>query len=131
MELCHQTASPQNLAPHLIRLFINGVLGRGTEGIGILERIAEKSDSLKLMATHSRTVTWLGHSYLLAGRLPDAMRCAQSALENAEAHNQRGYKAEVMWLIGEMSATVNPAKATNAEDAYHASLALADELSMR
>jgi tetratricopeptide (TPR) repeat protein len=63
--------------------------------------------------------------------LEEAYAQAQYALECSRAHQERGYEAYALRLLGEIAARGDPPKARQAEAHYQQALALADELGMR
>src|SRR5262249_21155426 len=63
--------------------------GRVGEALPLLEQYASKG----VVAQQSKCVPWLSEAYLLTGRVDDAMRLAQHALELCHAHRYRGSEA--------------------------------------
>jgi tetratricopeptide (TPR) repeat protein len=74
---------------------------------------------------------WLGEAYLRAGRLEEASTQAQSALGTSRAHQERGYEAYALQLLGEIAAQRTPPQVEQAAAHYRQALALAEELGMR
>jgi len=101
--------------------------GRVVEGLPLLEQHASKGT----VPQQSICVSWLSAAYLLAGRVDDAMRLAQRALELCHAHRYRGHEAWALRLLGEIAAQRHPPEVAQAEAAYRQALALAEELGMR
>jgi len=97
------------------------------EALPLLEQYAFKGT----VGQPSRAVPWLSEAYLLAGRVDDAMRRAQQALELCHAHRYRGHEAYALRLLGDIAVWREPPEATQAEAYYRQALALADELGMR
>jgi tetratricopeptide (TPR) repeat protein len=76
-------------------------------------------------------VTWLSETYLLAGRLEDARQRATQALDLARQHQQRGWQAWALWLLGESTARQAFPAVEPAAGHYQQALALAEALGMR
>ena len=68
---------------------------------------------------------------MLAGRLEEAQALAESALALAREHQERGYHAYALRLLGEIAARRAPPECKSAEAYYRQALALAEELGMR
>jgi tetratricopeptide (TPR) repeat protein len=76
-------------------------------------------------------VVWLGEAYLRASRLDEACTQAQSALASSRAHQERGYEAYALRLLGDIAAHRVPPDADQATAHYREALALAEDLGMR
>ena len=76
-------------------------------------------------------VSYLGGLYLLANRLEEAHEYAEQALQNSQAHNERGNQAWALWLLGDITMHHAPPHVEQAESHYHQALALATKLGMR
>ena len=72
---------------------------------------------------------YLGEAYVLAGRLEDALACAERALTFTRESGQRPYEAWALRLLGEVTAHRDPPE--HADGHYRDALALAEELGMR
>jgi DNA-binding SARP family transcriptional activator/tetratricopeptide (TPR) repeat protein len=98
--------------------------GRCEEAVPLLERAV----SVPVRSGHALRLTWLGDGYLLAGRPVDAVRSADTAIELARRHRERGHEAWALHLRGEVAAQEDMA-----DDGLHLrqALALAAELGMR
>jgi tetratricopeptide (TPR) repeat protein len=86
---------------------------------------------MHFMLDHALRTVWLGEAYLLAGRLDEAYTQAQCALGFSRVHQEQGYEAYALRLLGEIAAQRTPTEATQAEAYYQQALALAEELGMR
>ena len=75
--------------------------------------------------------TWLGETYLAAGRNADARRTAEDALVRATAQQDRANRAYALSALGEIAASETPSAVSGAEQRYREALALAEELEMR
>ena len=73
----------------------------------------------------------LEEAHLLADRLEAAHALAERALALAREHQERGYQAYALRLLGEIAARREPLERDQAGDYYRQALALADELGMR
>jgi tetratricopeptide (TPR) repeat protein len=73
----------------------------------------------------------LGEAQVLTGHREEAHALAERALVHADAHQERGYKAYALRLLGDMAARREPPESAEAEAHYRQALALADELGMR
>jgi predicted ATPase len=101
--------------------------GRVPEALPALELVFEPGDvkSLTIYAV------WLGESYLLAGRLEEALRLGQRALEAARPQKQQSCQAYALWLLGESAAQRDPPAVEPAEEYYRQALSLANDRGMR
>ncbi len=104
--------------------------GRMLEGLPLLEQAVEQAESAA-RAWQSSAFINLGQGYLLAGRVKDAMRLAESALELTRERKERGFEARALWLLGEITSHQEPPEVEMARDHYRQALALAGELGMR
>jgi class 3 adenylate cyclase/tetratricopeptide (TPR) repeat protein len=105
--------------------------GRETEGLLLLEQAVEQTAAMRIMATYSRMSVLLSEAYLLAGRVDEAMELALRALEFSRDHQERGFHAWALRLLGTIAAHRDPPEVEQAESYYHEARALADELGMR
>jgi tetratricopeptide (TPR) repeat protein len=105
--------------------------GRVTEALPLLERVVEQTDVMGDIFDHVLGVIPLGEGYLRAGRIDDALRQAQHAVEVCRQHQQRGHLAWALRLLGEVAAQHDPPPLEQAEDYYRQALDLAEALSMR
>jgi tetratricopeptide (TPR) repeat protein len=96
-----------------------------------LEGAVAQDLALNILSQHSLTVVHLAEAYLLAGQMEEAYTQAQYALEFSRAHQERGYEAYALRLLGEIAVHHNPPEVEPAEVSYRQALALADELGMR
>jgi tetratricopeptide (TPR) repeat protein len=86
---------------------------------------------MQFMPYVSRGLASLSEGYLLAGRPDEAISHAQRALKLAGQHKERGIRAWVLRLLGEIAARRYPPAIEPAKEHYRQALALADELGMR
>lgn len=104
--------------------------GRPTEGAPFLEQAAVQLKSEK-GNSETRLIIPICEGYLLAGRLEDAVRLADSALDGSRARKERGYEAQALRLLGDIDARRDPADGDASESRYREAQKLADELEMR
>jgi tetratricopeptide (TPR) repeat protein len=76
-------------------------------------------------------VSYVSEAYLLAGRRQEAVHLAGRAFALARAHQERGYQAWALRLLGEIAAQQEPVASEPAAQHYRQALALAEELGMR
>jgi tetratricopeptide (TPR) repeat protein len=100
--------------------------GRVSEGVALLEQVV--ADDVRRGVAHAFCVLRLGGGYLRAGRPDEALDRATRALELARTHGERASEAWATWLVGEIAAPADPARA---EAHYRDALAVARELGMR
>src|SRR5262249_7837924 len=105
--------------------------GRLPEALTLLEQAVGQHATMRGGTPQPTVVVWLGEAYLHASRLDEASTQAQIALASARAHQERGYEAYAMRLLGEVAAQREPPESAQAEAHYRQALALADELGMR
>jgi tetratricopeptide (TPR) repeat protein len=96
----------------------------------LLEQAVQQAASAA-PAWQSPVVINLGHGYLLAGRVEDAIRLAESALELSRERKERGFEARARWLLGEIASHQDHPDVEKADAHYRAAIALANELGMR
>jgi tetratricopeptide (TPR) repeat protein len=106
-------------------------IGRISEALSLLEQAVAQSAAMQIVNLHALWLIHLGEGYRLAGRLEDAAQSAVRALELARAHQERGYQAYALRLLGEIAAHREPPEAAEAEAHFRQAFALAEELGMR
>jgi len=97
----------------------------------LLEQASGQYAAMRGGAPHPPFDVWLGEAYLRAGRLDEAHTQAQRALEFSRAHQERGFEAYALRLLGEVAAQRHPSECDQAGDYYRQALGLAEELGMR
>jgi tetratricopeptide (TPR) repeat protein len=100
--------------------------GRLSEGLALLE-----PGALHPQPVYAHMLAWLAEAYLLDGRLADAARIADQAVEVTRTYQQRGFEANALRMVAEVATRADRPKAKQADSYYHQSLALAEELGMR
>jgi class 3 adenylate cyclase/tetratricopeptide (TPR) repeat protein len=94
-------------------------------------RLADTASLPKDMPHRTDIVLRCSEAYLLAGRVAEASQLAQRALAHSRDHQERGYQAQALWLLGEVAAHYDPLEVEPAEAHYRQALALTEELGMR
>ncbi|HEY3068382.1 MAG TPA: adenylate/guanylate cyclase domain-containing protein [Methylomirabilota bacterium] len=102
--------------------------GRASEGEPHLERAATLLDALGIRSNLSQIRVWWADALLMEGRLADARRCVERALELAVAHGEQGYEAAALHTLATVIAAGPDAQ--NAAAQYERALALAFKLGM-
>jgi tetratricopeptide (TPR) repeat protein len=105
--------------------------GRVAEALPLLERVVEQTEAGGVIFGHVLGVIPLGEGYLRAGRIDDALRQAQHAVEVCRPHQHRGYLAWALRLLGEVATRHDAPPLEHAAEYYRQALALAEELGMR
>jgi class 3 adenylate cyclase/tetratricopeptide (TPR) repeat protein len=113
------------LAPVLGAAYV--LCGRVDEAVGLLER----APSGGRMADRALQLSTLSEAHLRAGRLEEASPLASRALELARTHQERGYEAYALRLLGDIATHRDPPEVEEAEAYYRQALALAKALGMR
>ena len=107
------------------------LIGRTAEALLLLHQAMTQGVAMGYLWDHALRTVWLGEAYLRAGHADEASTQAQRALEFARTHQQRGYEAYALRLLGESTAQREPPEATQAATHYQHALALAEELGLR
>jgi Flp pilus assembly protein TadD len=95
-----------------------------------LEQAKEMVAPTAAMGGQSLRLGLLSEAYLLTDRMEAAVQFAERALTFACEHQERGYQAWTLRLLGEVAARQNPGQVEPAERHYRQALALAEELGM-
>jgi tetratricopeptide (TPR) repeat protein len=102
--------------------------GRVAQGLELLEEAVVSRGTIPNVST---LIACLSEGYLRAGRMDAAVEHAQRAVDLARQNKEKGNEAYVLRVLGEIAACKDSAGIGEAEDHYHQSLALAEELGMR
>ena len=100
-------------------------LDRLREGEHLVEGLVAREISL----SRSRAYHWLGRAHLLLGRLDEAQRLGDRAVESAPG--QPGFAAHALHLVGDVATHPDRFDAETGEAHYRQALALAEPRSMR
>jgi predicted ATPase/class 3 adenylate cyclase len=106
-------------------------LGRVEEGLPLLEDAVALGEKLGIAAYLALWTAQLAEGLLAAGDTARAREAAARALELARAHGEAGHQAWAHQALGDVSARLGEAGASDAIDHYRRALALARELGMR
>ena len=109
--------------------------GRAADAVPLLEEALEAIRAMRIPGLRSLFITFVAEAYLVVGRIAEAREHAEQAVVLARAHQERGWEAWALKLLGGIlargPAEIEKADAAQAEDAYQHALALAIELGMR
>jgi DNA-binding NtrC family response regulator/tetratricopeptide (TPR) repeat protein len=105
--------------------------GHTDEAVALLEHAEQSVTPTAAMGGQSLRLGLLSETYLLTGRMEAAVQLAERALTLAHEHQERGYQAWTLRLLGEVAAHQQPTQVQPAEHHYHQAMALAAELGMR
>ena len=83
------------------------------------------------MWAQSLRLATLAEGYEIAGRIDEAARLAEQALNLARQQGERGHEAWVLRVLGEIYSHRELGSVMDASGLYHRALALATELGMR
>jgi len=108
------------------------LLGRLDEALPLLERATAEAAAMNRLSGHSLRLTQLAEAYLAAGRIEDALAAAGQALDLSLKHEEGGYQAWALRLLGETRLAREDAQSlVEAKTAFSQSLSLATSLGMR
>jgi tetratricopeptide (TPR) repeat protein len=105
--------------------------GRIANAIPLLTQAMEQNTTIELVSCQAICHFSLGEAQVLAGRLEEAQALAERALALARAHQERGYQAYALRLLGDIAARHEPLESAPAETHYRQALTLAEALGMR
>ena len=105
--------------------------GRVADAVPLLTQAMEQAIATETVLHQALCRLSLGEAHLLADRLEEAHALAERALALAREHQERGYQAYALRLLGEIAARREPPERDQAEAHYRQALALAEELGMR
>jgi tetratricopeptide (TPR) repeat protein len=111
--------------------YAHALCDNATEALSHLNFGIERAISMKVMAYHPLWLSYLSEAHLLAGRIDDAQRAAERALELAHNQKEYGSKAWALRMTGEVASHCDPPDAEKASKQYDQAITLATELGMR
>ncbi|MGQ0670935.1 MAG: tetratricopeptide repeat protein, partial [Actinomycetota bacterium] len=123
----------QALAFHGVAAFLGAaytLAGRLEEAVPLLERVVTRTESMGAWFAYLIAIIPLTEAHMLAGRLDEASRLGQRALDVSIKHKERGHEAWALRLLGEIASRRDPPEG-GAESYYRQAMAIADELGMR
>jgi len=105
--------------------------GRVREGIALFETDCAVIDGAGWELFKAHALAYLGHAYLVAGRIHDAETRGHEALTLARHRGERGAEGWALWLLAETAARQEPVAYDDANARYAEALALAGQLGLR
>jgi tetratricopeptide (TPR) repeat protein len=105
-------------------------LGRGDDGVPLLEQGIKVAESSSVLYWHTNLVATLAEGQLLAGDVNRSRDTAARALDLARARGEPGFEAWSLRLLGDV-ANASRAEAETAERSYRSALTLAKSLRLR
>ena len=105
--------------------------GQVEAALPLLEQAVDRADHTGITAYQARRLAWLGEAYLLAGRMAEALECAERALTLARELQEPSSEGQALRLHAEIAAHRVLPKRESAETAYHQAQALAEAYGMR
>jgi class 3 adenylate cyclase/tetratricopeptide (TPR) repeat protein len=105
--------------------------GRVADAVPLLTQALEQSIATEIVRYQALCRLSLGEAHLLADRLEAAHALAERALALAREHQERGYQAYALRLLGDIAVRREPLASDQAGDYYRQALTLAEELGMR
>jgi tetratricopeptide (TPR) repeat protein len=109
----------------------HALAGRVPEAIALLEESVQDSAAAGMLYGQALRLSWLADAYRRMGRLDDARRMAQQALDLARDQGERGHEVWALGALAEISVEAAPEAVDQAEDLYRRILAAAEALGMR
>jgi tetratricopeptide (TPR) repeat protein len=97
----------------------------------VLEEAIQEACSRGITWSESAAAAGLGETQLLAGRIPDAVRWAERALNLTTRYKEDAARAHVLHLLGAIAGHCDAGNAAMAQRRYRESMALATKLRMR
>jgi tetratricopeptide (TPR) repeat protein len=105
--------------------------GRVADAVALLTQSVEQGSALGSISGQAPRLFRLGEAQVLAGRLEEGHALTERALALARAHQERGFQAYALRLLGEIAARREPAQVEPAAAHYRQALALAEESGRR
>jgi tetratricopeptide (TPR) repeat protein len=109
--------------------FAYALARRMDQALPLMEKADEKATVIGRKAGQSLRIAWHGQANVIAGRLEEAERLAQRALELSEESNEEGHHAWTLKLLGDIAASQRSPE-SQVELYYREALALSDKLEM-
>src|SRR5262249_57984624 len=88
------------------------------------------ADRMRLGASYAMWLVYLGLASLRLGRVDDARRAGETALERARRQDERGHAAWAFYLLASTEAAPSPG-ADDSEKAFRRAIDVAQSLGMR
>jgi tetratricopeptide (TPR) repeat protein len=99
--------------------------------VPLLTQAVEQTTAMETIAYQALCRLSLGEAQMLASRMEEAKALAQHTLAHAHEHQERGYEAYALRLLGDIAAHRDPPESAPAVAHCRQALTLADELGMR
>jgi class 3 adenylate cyclase/tetratricopeptide (TPR) repeat protein len=106
-------------------------VGRLDEALPLLDRAVEDTAWMRRIGGQALRMAWVSGAYMLAGRTDAAEAFARRGLELSGKSKDKGSRAWLLQILGDLTARRSPLKADQAEANYAEALGLARELGMR
>jgi class 3 adenylate cyclase/tetratricopeptide (TPR) repeat protein len=107
------------------------LLGHTDEAIRLFDWARQFVESRGLLAYGPKELAFLGDAYGRAGRIDEAVRSGQRALDLARELGDRGDEARTLYLLGNIHGYGTCPKTNEAHDSYRQAVTLAEQLGMR
>ena len=104
---------------------------RAGEALPLLSGAVDQAAALNLLSEQSLRLAHLGEAHLAAGRRAEAAECAARGLELSIRHGERGFRASILRLLGEIARGGDERQQSEAEGHFGEALALAEPRGMR
>ena len=133
VEIC-RVSNLKALAFHGVAAFLGGSYawsGRVGDAITLLDPVVAQTATMGAWFDHIIGIIPLGEAHLLAGKLDEARRLGERAVDVCVAHRERGHHAWALRLLGAVAASGPAVDRAVAGRHYQQALALAEELGMR
>jgi len=105
--------------------------GRVAEGLRLLDEGIRHADALRILSRHALRLTWLAEAQLLAGGVDGAVTAVREAHRLAAEHQEKGYAAGALRMLGEAASRSGSGEAESAARHYREALSAARALGMR
>ncbi|PYJ79316.1 MAG: hypothetical protein DME69_05220 [Verrucomicrobia bacterium] len=106
-------------------------IGRVDGALRLLDRAVEDTAWMRRMGGQALRMALVSEAYMLAGRTDSAEALARRGLELSGKSKDKGSRAWLLRILGDLTARRSPLKAEQAEANYAEALGLARELGMR
>jgi tetratricopeptide (TPR) repeat protein len=104
---------------------------RAGEALRLLNGAVDQAAALNLLSEQSLRLAHLGEAHLAAGRRAEATECATRGLELSVRHGERGFRASILRLLGEIASRGDERQQSEAVGRLSEALALAEALGLR
>ena len=105
--------------------------GRFADSVALLEQASEQLAAIGHTGFQPQAVTALSTAYLLSGQPEEARHSVQLALSLSRSHNQPGFEAEALRVLGDIETCQTPRDERAVAAAFGQALTLATQRGMR